>query len=99
MSHRETHTHDGDASVGRRTRERLTPADAEAVLARIRAEHGLGQHYAREVWLRGDGRWLIVAPNGDRTIVEPMPRVAFRRWLERVYFVEAIAERDMTTEG
>jgi hypothetical protein len=79
--------------------EPLSPKQAEAVIARVRAEHGLGERYLREVWLRGDGHWLVVDREGHRVRVAPMSEAALRSWLVHEHFVEAIAEHDATTEG
>jgi hypothetical protein len=75
----------------------IKPDEAEDIVKRVRAEHGLGQKYRLKVETTQRG-WHVLDRQGRVDSVPPMAASSWRKYLEE-RFVEAITEHDETSEA
>jgi hypothetical protein len=78
-------------------KDSLAPAEAETVASEVRSQHGLGQKYRITVQPSRHG-WHVRDQKGHIDSVPPMPMERWKEYLE-ARFVEAIAEREETSEA
>jgi hypothetical protein len=75
----------------------IKPDEAEDIVKKVRAEHGLGQKYRLKVEPTQRG-WHVLDRQGRVDSVPPMGAASWKKYLEE-RFVEAITEHDETSEA
>ena len=76
----------------------ITPARAQAIVDKIRLEHGLGGAYQLDITDNADGTWTVADGRGQVASVEPMSERAWRTWFQQNYG-DVIEDRRETSEA